>query len=87
MVLIRVALVALIVLLLVCAAFAERIAAFNQELLERAPRPVRDCYLKRLSFGHSNRTDTFWVAISRGVSLSSATVVAAVLWRLLVTPR
>jgi len=87
MVLIQVALVALILLLLVCAAFAERIGAFNQELLERAPQPVRDFYLKQLSFGHGNRTDPFWVALSRGVSLSSAVGVAAVLWRLLVTRR
>jgi hypothetical protein len=87
MVLIRVGLVALILLLLACAAFAERIAAFNQELLERAPQPVRNFYVKQLSFGLANRTDPLWVAISRGISLSSATVVAAVLWRLLVTRR
>jgi ABC-type thiamin/hydroxymethylpyrimidine transport system permease subunit len=87
LVLISVALVALILLLLVCAAFAERILEFNQTLLERAPQAVQNFYFKQTSFGHPNRTDPFWVAISRGVSLSSAAVVAAVLWRLLVARR
>lgn len=63
---------------------APQLARLNQMLLERSPRAVRRFYQSRLlSFGHPDRSDPFWVAYLRIVSLLlAAAFAAALIWQL-----